>query len=220
MLTEDYLLKLLKPLAYVIPRLLALRKVANYDEAQTVIQQTGQQLTGLEPALINALSAQSLIDLLAADSPVGAAQCLGLATLFLEQGKLYEAQSKWPEADTAYFNALYLLLRVLPNSSQTVVDEHLAYVDDLVFKLKGYDLPETLRYNLFRFYADAGAYAHAEDALFDLIEMLKQTSSTKAVITDGIAFYQTLKNKSDAELIAGDLPRDEVERGLQDLLSM
>jgi len=29
-----------------------------------------------------------------------------------------------------------------------------------------------------------------------------------------------LKDKSDADLIAGDLPRDEVERGLQDLLAL
>jgi len=220
MLTEDYLLKLLKPLAYVVPRLLSLRKDAHYDDALTLIQQTGQQLTGLDPALISALSAQSLTELLAADSPVGAAQCLGLATLFYEQGKIYEAQSKWAEADTAYFNALYLFLRVLPNSDHSVIDENKPLVDDLVFKLKGSALPEAIRYNLFHFYAGIGAYAYAEDTLFDLIELVEQTGSAKAVITDGIAFYQTLKEKSDAELIAGDLPRDEVEQGLQDLLDL
>ena len=60
----------------------------------------------------------------------------------------------------------------------------------------------------------------AEQSLSRLRVLLELTGSAKAVITDGIAFYQTLKDKSDEELIAGDLPRDEVERGLQDLLAM
>jgi len=220
MLTEDYLLKLLRPLAYVIPRLRALRYEAHHDEALTLIQKTEQQLTGLDPELINALSAQSLTELLAADSQAGAAQCIGLASLFLEQGKIYEAQSKWTEADTTFINALYLYLRVLPISNRNIVDEHLANVDDLVFKLKGFTLPSVMYSNLFHFYSSVGAYAHAEDILFQLVDLMEQTGSAKTIITDGIAFYQMLKDKSDADLIAGDLPRDEVERGLQDLLAL
>lgn len=222
MLSEDYLLKLLKPLAYVIPRLLALRKAADYDDAIRLIEQTSQQLTGLEPALIQALSAQSLTDVLAADSPIGAGQCIGLAALFTEQGKIFEAQSRWADADNTYFNALYLLLRVLPNSSAGVISEQRPLVDDLVFKLKGSDMPLTMRHNLFHFYASSGAYAHAEDALFDLIEWVGQQSpaAIKPYISDGVAFYHTLQAKSDAELIAGDLPRDEVEQGLADLLAL
>ena len=59
--------------------------------------------------------------------------------------------------------------------------------------------------------------AAAEDILFRLIEF---DAEDAAVTQVGIAFYETLRGKSDAELIAGNLPRDEVESGFQEWLAL
>ncbi len=60
-----------------------------------------------------------------------------------------------------------------------------------------------------------GRYADAEDALFEAIDAAPDDSGP---IDSGILFYQRLLAKDDAELEAGDLPRDEVKTGLAELL--
>ncbi len=214
---KDYFLKLLQPFSQMLPYLLNLKKNGHYDEALAVIQGTGQQLTGFDAGLLNSLSAQSLLAMLDADSPSGAAQCLALAALFAEQGRIHEARADINEADASYLKALDIYLVVLHDRDTSDYLEEFGSINELVTALNGASLPKSTLHNLFRFYASNGSYARAEDTLFDLIALDAQDS---ALIDEGIAFYGMLKGKSDAELVAGDLPRDEIEGGLQEWLAL
>jgi len=59
-----------------------------------------------------------------------------------------------------------------------------------------------------------GKYSQAEDALFEMIEA---EDAGEGIVEQGIAFYTRLQQKSDAELLAGNLPREEVAEGLAHL---
>jgi len=63
-------------------------------------------------------------------------------------------------------------------------------------------------------YERAGEFAKAEDALF---VMLDAEPDNQAIVEFGIAFYERLRPQSDAALNAADLPRAEVEDGLEKL---
>src|SRR5260370_40587821 len=108
-------------------------------------------------------------------------------------------------------------LDVLHDRDMNDIAEHIANVDELVAKLRGLALSKATLHNLFHFFRASGHYAHAEDILFTLIEL---DTEDKTVNDDGIGFYEMLRGKSDAELVAGNLPRDEVESGLQELLAL
>jgi hypothetical protein len=61
---------------------------------------------------------------------------------------------------------------------------------------------------LHRFALGRGAYARAEDALFSWV-----AGGSPDAVAAGSAFYEHLAGVSDADLEAGDLPRDEVDEG-------
>jgi tetratricopeptide (TPR) repeat protein len=67
-------------------------------------------------------------------------------------------------------------------------------------------------------YAEAlGAFARGEDALFRVIKLI---GPDPRVVEHGIGYYTRLQALTDAQLEAGDLPRDEVEESLAKLKAM
>jgi hypothetical protein len=66
---------------------------------------------------------------------------------------------------------------------------------------------------LFRYYESAGKYSKAEDVLFEALE----DSGGADWVAAGQAFYERLAGKSDAELAAGNLPREELEESREEL---
>lgn len=75
----------------------------------------------------------------------------------------------------------------------------------------------TAQMNLVTFCEHSGDFAGAEDALF---KVLKLVGPQAEVLARGRQLYQALLDKDDAELRAGNLPRDEVEESLAELDAM
>jgi tetratricopeptide (TPR) repeat protein len=69
--------------------------------------------------------------------------------------------------------------------------------------------------NLVSYAELAGRYAQGEDALF---KVLRLVGPDPRVVARGKAFYEALQKLDDAQLDAGNLPRDEVEESLGQLL--
>lgn len=80
----------------------------------------------------------------------------------------------------------------------------------LRIRLHEHRLPEPTYRRLLRWWHDEGAFAAAEDLLF---EWLEEHGATGALRTAGDDFYEALEGASDEALDAGDLPRDEVREG-------
>ncbi len=72
-----------------------------------------------------------------------------------------------------------------------------------------------LNKNIFEYYKLAGEYAKAEDLLFKILDEVIDLEVKSDLINDGINFYMyLLENKTDSELLHGNLPRNEVIDGL------
>ena len=87
-------------------------------------------------------------------------------------------------------------------------------VEELRDALSDYVLPDGTSEMLVRYYEQIGAYAKAEDVLYDFLDT---TEDCERVTDIGIGFYERLLDLSDAQLEAGGLPRDEVHAGLDEL---
>ena len=92
--------------------------------------------------------------------------------------------------------------------------EYAPSVEDITTGLDAYVLPAPTSLALLRYYERAGAYGRAEDALF---EALEAEPGNADAIEAGLAFYKRLRQQTDAALVAGNLPRDEVKAGLAEL---
>ena len=75
-------------------------------------------------------------------------------------------------------------------------------------------MPE-IQKRLILHYEREGAYADAEDMLFELID-----AGHPELIPQGIELYERMLAKPDDELERGKLPRDEVEDGLAQLRAL
>jgi tetratricopeptide (TPR) repeat protein len=68
--------------------------------------------------------------------------------------------------------------------------------------------------NLISYNAQLGRFADAEDALWKGLEV---SGNHPDILRRGVAFYENARKQADKRLEAGDLPRDEVEEGYEDL---
>ena len=71
-------------------------------------------------------------------------------------------------------------------------------------------LPEPSYARLLRYFVHEGRFAVAEDLLF---EWLEEHGATAALRAAGEGLYDGLEAESDARLLAGELPRDELAEG-------
>jgi hypothetical protein len=112
--------------------------------------------------------------------------------------------------------ALNLYLEVYLHGARTFLPEYADEIEPLAAALAVYKLPVPAMDRLWRYYEKKGDFAAAEDLLHELLE---ETESDPVRVKRGVDFYRRLLQRSDAELAAGNLPRDEVEEGIKRLES-
>lgn len=90
---------------------------------------------------------------------------------------------------------------------------------ELAYEVRGQQvLPVyvTSQINLIYFHERTGAYASAEDALFKALEVV---GDNEEILQRGKQFYESCRKQADTRLEEGNLPRDEVEEGYNEILA-
>lgn len=70
--------------------------------------------------------------------------------------------------------------------------------------------------NLISYHEKVGHFAEAEDCLWKALDV---AGNDVQILRRGLGFYETLRKQADARLEAGNLPREEVEEGYEELQS-
>jgi hypothetical protein len=199
-------------LAQVIAKVLNLGEVREYTKALEEVQHSSKQLLGIDLTLLTSLSDTEFIRLLSLGERFEVEKCVVTAELLRLIGEIRERQGDEKGKYDSYTTSLSLFLELLFRESETLPKEYFDEIDVLINKLSLYELPSDLLQKLFRYHAIIGRYDAAENILFDLV---RRESGFGA---EGITFYEQLRTKSDEELDRGNLPRNEVEAGLAELL--
>ena len=212
MITRDYFLRMIHQLAQVIAKVLKLTEVKQYNDALEEIQLSSKQLLGMDLRLLTSLSDTEFIRLLSLGERFEVEKCVVTAKLLRLIGEVREGQVDDIGKYHSYTTSLSLLLELLFRESETLPKEYFDEIDVLISKLSSYDLSSDLLRKLFRFYGIVRRYDAAENVVFDLVE---RDSGFGA---EGVKFFERLRTKSDEELEEGNLPRNEVEAGIAELL--
>jgi hypothetical protein len=173
---------------------------------------------GSGPGLVRRLGSEDLLDILrSAGSVDGERAYLLAAILEVDAATIHEA-GRHAEGSHGEGDAEALAAALRLRALDLVLEAGLAEVGETdiaerVERLAATVPPEhrsgATWSRLHRFALARGAYAGAEDALFAWLAHGPEESAAAA----GAAFYDHLDAVSDAELEAGDLPRDEVDEG-------
>jgi hypothetical protein len=213
---QDYILRQIQLAGQAWARVVRLIKDRQFETAHMVLDQAYRQLIGLAPEAVLERDPNDLIARLRfGEAPAaGRDKCLALATLLRASGDTAAAQGDSATAANAYHKALLVLLDTALRDPNLALPAYVPTIESLDAELSGHTLPVTTQQELLLYYEQAGVYAKAEDILW---AMLQAAPGDCELVGFGRGLYARLQQLDNAALLAGNLPRDEVDGGLIDL---
>jgi Family of unknown function (DUF6483) len=208
---RDYILRIAEEFGRALAQVLYHRQSKNYAAAQTLIDEQCKQLLGVGIGFVHSMPEETLLSMLTSLGTLNSEKCWLLAILLKEEGDIYQDQGNFNESYYSYLKSLNLILEVLLLDTIISGTDFIPELEGLLNKLSDYELPLRIKLMLFRYFDQTGKYAKAENVLF---EMLASGDPGVDIHTRGIAFYQRLMRKSEAELNAGNFSKEEVEEGM------
>jgi Family of unknown function (DUF6483) len=218
MVNKDYILRLAERYGRFLAIVLGLRAENKHEEALIYIDELFLRTVGLTTGFINSASEEMLLNMISPLGVLDVEKCLWMAVLLKEEADIYEELGKSNESYHRYLKSLHLFLEVALRTIDVKDLDMAKAIMDTLNKLAEYELPLKTKSKLFRYFEQIGSYARAEDVLFEMVE--SEEAVEGGFIGQGIDFYQRLLKKSDADLKAGNLSREEVEEGLGQLKRM
>ena len=221
MINKDYILRMAERFGRYLAIILRLREYNKQEEALLYIDELFLQTTGLTTGFINSASEEMLLNLISPLGVLNVEKCLWMAVLLQQEGDIYVELGKSNESYYRYLKALHLFLEVASGNNDVKDIDITMAIEDILNKLAEYELPLKTNNKIFRYFEKLGSYARAEDVLFEMVEgeEKEKEPASDGIIKQGIAFYNRLLKKSDTDLKAGILSREEVEEGLAQLVS-
>jgi hypothetical protein len=211
MFRKDYLMRQIEMAAKVLAAILAKARSGQPLEALGMFDQAYQPLLGVGARLVPVLSDDQLLLMLKPGGVPDDNRWPALVRLLVTEADLYMDLDQPAEALPRYRKALLLLVEL--GGGKPAPDPGLALA--LAGRLRGFHLTVAERIDVASIYEADRHYADAEDTLFEGLD----ADSADELAEAAIAFYRRLLDKDDAELEAGNLPREEAEAGLAEVLA-
>jgi hypothetical protein len=217
MINKDYLLRIAEKVGRALATIIGLREYNKDEEALIYIDDLLLKTVGLTSRFLNSLSEEMLVKTISPLGTLNVEACLWIASMLKAEGEIYESQDNAMASYYRYHKALYLFLTLTLHEPVPADSDVYGNIDTLLNKLEDYELPATTKNQLFSYYEHTRNYGKAEDILFDLLETNSDAQQISSLHERGHAFYARLRTKSDEDLLAGNLSREEVEEGLAQL---
>lgn len=211
-------MRLVEQLTAVIAQVAKLGNEEEYQDALDTTDGALRQLTGLGTDAWLSMETDDILANLSMREDLGGVEtAVFMVGIFYQEGEIRALQDDNDGADFRFLKALQLQLAILNSHPDMPMPEVVPSVPAMQARLAENEvlLPAKTNQALLTYYEIMGDYSTAEDVLY---EWLDAEPSSSEAIEAGVAFYESLLLKPDEELEAGNLPRDEVETGLEDLL--
>lgn len=214
MFSEDYLIRMIRQATAVFARIIGLKSAGQYQEALQGIDQTLEQLLGMDAEIIRLLDDESLYKILMKNEVLDLEKLGLIADLFKEEGDIQKLQNQNNESINCYIRSLNYYLMISINSETSRPMDLSQKIDELLQKLEPYYFEEKTILNLFCYYENAGEFAKADKMLSKLAT--RNDSKTNAV-DEMKSFYERIVEKSPKELAAGGMSRTQIRKKLKEL---
>jgi hypothetical protein len=214
MIRRDYIVRMIEEFAAALARIRALKEQGKDGEASILTEEEFKRITGIDSEALLKLSEAELLARLIETEPLHAVRekLFFLSTLLKEAGDIAAVEDRTDESRACYLKGLHLLLNSLARSDAYEQPEFVPKVDLFVNALE--EMPAQTQAMLMEHYERTGQFAKAEDALFAILD---GGVNNDYALNFGISFYERLLGHPDTQLDEGNLPRAEIEAGLQEL---
>ena len=216
MIRRDYILRMIEEFMQALARIRALKKDQRLQDAVSLTEEEFKRVSGLDSESLLRLSETELLAKLIQTEPIHAVRekMSILTTLLREAGDIAVAEGRAEDSRACYLKGLHLLLDSLLRGEAFEMPEFVPKVEEFVAALADAELPMQTSALLMEHYERTGQFGKAEDALFAILDAEPKNA---AAIEFGVSFYERLQRQNDLRLAEGNLPREELEAGLEDL---
>lgn len=186
------------------------------DKAFAIINKELRSLVGLDINTIDTLVFSDIINIIGRENQYNAQRYIALSELLYLQGYVFE-KIKMEEKKILYYKKAMGSFYEAYIEEKYLEDKYLRDSIEVIDKISEYGLTLEENRKAFKLYEAANKFDKAEDVLF---RMIKQSDKERDIIEAGIDFYLRLKKKSKEELSRGNLPRNEIEESLKELIDI
>ncbi len=211
MLEQDYFMRMISQLTAVLTEVFFHKKAQQLEEARGGIRTGVKSLLGFDLDLLHSFSDTQILGLLNSSGELDAAKCYAAAMLLKEEAAIDALENKKAESVNTAAKALSMMLELFLSDVAPLPSTLGPETDAVIETLSPYELPFHIEEKVFRYYELTRQYGKAEDILFELVERSHEFAS------HGLKFYERVLRRSDEELMAGNLPRNEAEEGAAEL---
>ncbi len=213
MFKDDYIMKMVRQAGRIFARVVNRVRDNAIDEAEEIAEAAAQEFVGIGLFEAERDSADNLAARLSPREQGGVGELLMLADLLRAKALIYEHDDNEEAAFCARLLALQIRLKLAIGFDLS--NAHLdSTVSDLSAQLEEYVLPTPTVYQLFVYYEKTQQYDEAEEVLWELVN---EHIAEQDMIQEGLAFYERLLQKTDSELSVGNMDREEVQDGFNEL---
>jgi len=211
MIQDDYLLRLIARFQEGMGRIAENKKQGDMKKAHHEAGELLNDVFGLHPTFLQTVSEYELQASLRAGKVFNAQKALMMAELLREHAEtMRDAGSEEQEYVPVLITSLSVYIQALLDTRKLRTDEHIHNISALCEILDGYNLPVDVLGKLMDYYEMMGKFSEAENVLYELLEVDEERA-----VERGRNFYEALMTLPDEDLDAGELPRSEVEEGLE-----
>lgn len=213
MFRRDYLMNMIEQMTEAVGQILQLKKELKHQEALLVIDEFLDKRFGISGKLIRSLSDKDLMAVLTTNGVIETDKIQAIAVTLKQESDLYAETGNDDASFVSGLKALQLFMRLSLVDAEPTITNPSKEAGELLERFKTYELPSYTKQLQAEWLEGEGQFDRAEDVLYELMED-GVTSSEEME-----AFYRRLLFYADEKLEAGGLPREEVEYGLQALVS-
>jgi hypothetical protein len=211
MLSDDYILRMIQQGTIVLSRIIGLKKAGDYQEALQEIDQSLEQVLGLNKEIIRNMDDESIYKILTKDEQIDIKRLGIIADLYKEEGDIVSRQGQ-PESHNYYLRSLNYYLLKYTNEEPSRQMETMIKINDIIKIIGTKELPSETIFNLFCYYENNKEYENADNML---ITLAIRPEANTYVREETISFYKRLLVLEPNELIAGGLELEKVLRKLK-----
>ncbi len=216
MIRRDYLLRMIAEFLELLNRLQSLKREEDWNEAAGLINSEFERLMGTGAEAVERLSDTELLAKIIQGEPTQIVRdkTLMVTALLKEAGDTAAAQGREEQSRLFFIKGLHLLLDVMSQGELSDWPDFVPKVEAFTSALGSGPVPLQTLARLMQHYERAGDFAKAEDALFAIVQM---EPCAPGLLEFGTSFYERLSRHTDRALEEGNLPRPELEAGVQEL---
>jgi hypothetical protein len=186
------------------------KKLKNYDLAIEKIEEAYNRLLGLERGKIKDIEADEIIKDNTYEDTLNNGNIEIIATLLFEEADIIEQINGFNKVSFECYQKSFVLFYLL--TKEIMTQNYHEKFDEILKKMDNYEINDELKFKMYKYYEEKGLYGKAEDKLYEIME-----NNYPKIENEIIMFYEKLLEKEDEILEKGNLPRNEIIEGMNNI---